>query len=74
MNGAPEFGPPGFAPPPSFFQPPPHLAKVTKKIFITKDELEPALIREVTIGGVALFEAGKLKRTYSGKAPSLCPT
>ncbi len=35
---------------------------------------EPALIRDVTVGGVALNKSDKLERTYSGKAPSLCPT
>ena len=32
------------------------------------------LIREVTIGGVVLLESGKLRRTYTGEPPSLCPT
>jgi hypothetical protein len=41
---------------------------------ITIKESEPALIRDVTVGGVAFNEFHKLKRTYSGKAPSLCPT
>jgi hypothetical protein len=35
---------------------------------------EPALIRDATIGGIVLNDAGKLKRTYSGKPPALCPT
>ncbi len=72
--GPPGFGPPGFEPPPPFMLPPPHLVKVKKTIFITQDESEPNIIREVTVGGVAFLEPGKLKRTYSGQAPSLCPT
>ena len=37
-------------------------------------ETEPQLIREVTVGGVTLSDAGEIKRTYAGKPPSLCPT
>ncbi|MGD0654008.1 MAG: hypothetical protein ABSA16_06655 [Thermoguttaceae bacterium] len=35
---------------------------------------EPDLVRDVTVGGVVLNKSHELKRTYSGKAPSLCPT
>lgn len=70
--GAPGLGPPGFGPP--GFGPPSELTKRKVKIFVSEDEPEPAIIREVTIGGVVLLEPGKLKRTYSGKPPSLCPT
>jgi hypothetical protein len=70
--GPPEFGPPGFGPP--GFGPPSQLTKRKVKILVSEDEREPAIIREVTIGGVVLLGPGKLKRTYSGKAPSLCPT
>ena len=35
---------------------------------------EPDLVREVTYGGVALAEDGVLERTYTGEAPSACPT
>jgi hypothetical protein len=35
---------------------------------------EPELIRDVTVGGVVLNKSHKIERTYSGKAPSLCPT
>jgi hypothetical protein len=35
---------------------------------------EPAMIFDATIGGLALNEEQKLKRTYSGKPPALCPT
>jgi hypothetical protein len=39
---------------------------------------EPELTRDVSVGGVVRETsgeyAGKLKRTYSGKGPALCPT
>ncbi len=35
---------------------------------------EPAIIREVTFGGIARDQQGALRKTYSGKAPSFCPT
>ncbi len=69
------FGPPGFGPP-GFDQPPPFkplTEQVTRKIKTVKEEPEYVLVREVTFGGVTLAN-GVLKRTYSGKAPSLCPT
>jgi len=70
--------PPPFLPPfgeASPFGGPPFRKEVVKeKLLVTTAESEPALVREVTIGGVALTPAGALKRTYSGKAPSLCPT
>jgi len=45
----------------------------------TSYESEPALIREVTYGGVALVYPGEsappeIRRTYTGDAPALCPT
>jgi hypothetical protein len=48
--------------------------KVTEKYFETSEELERGIVRDVTIGGVTRLANGALKRTYSGKAPSLCPT
>ena len=55
---------------------PPQFRKQT--VTITSEETihlaEPALIRDATIGGIILTAAGKLKRTYSGTPPSLCPT
>ena len=53
---------------------PPIIKTVTKTIEVTKHESEPALIREVTFGGVTLKKSGKIWRTYTGDAPSLCPT
>jgi hypothetical protein len=37
-------------------------------------EAEIILIREVTVGGVARDHQGKIRRTYTGAAPSFCPT
>jgi hypothetical protein len=44
----------------------------TKQVTII--ESEPSLIREVSVGGIALNDSRKIMRTYSGKPPSLCPT
>jgi hypothetical protein len=41
---------------------------------ITLEESEPELVHEVSFGGVARSPEGEVKRTYSGKPPSLCPT
>ncbi len=35
---------------------------------------ESVVVREVTYGGVVRLGNGHLKRTYSGKPPTLCPT
>jgi uncharacterized membrane protein len=36
---------------------------------------EPALIKEASIGGVTLDDkSGKIKQTYTGKAPDACST
>jgi hypothetical protein len=35
---------------------------------------EPALIKEVTVGGVRRDESGQLRKTYTGQAPQTCPT
>ena len=35
---------------------------------------EPALIKEASIGGVTRDESGKIKQTYTGKAPAACAT
>ena len=66
-------GPPGMFPP-SFMELPPHLATVKQKIIVTNEQPESTIVFEVTIGGVALRETGKLRRTYHGDIPSLCPT
>ena len=35
---------------------------------------EARLVRETTVGGVTRLASGELRRTYTGDAPSLCPT
>ena len=35
---------------------------------------EPALIKEVSVGGVKRDDSGKIKQTYTGEAPQACPT
>lgn len=35
---------------------------------------EPALMKEASVGGVTRDESGKIKQTYTGKAPEACPT
>lgn len=69
--------PPGsWGPPGGFggFGPPPEKQTVILPIWIAKTDTEMRLLREVTIGGVTMFETGELMRTYTGKPPSLCPT
>jgi hypothetical protein len=58
------------------FEGPPQFRKQTVEKTVTNiiNESEPELNRDLSVGGVALIDSGKLKRTYSGKAPSLCPT
>jgi hypothetical protein len=48
--------------------------KVTEKFFEARAEPECVIVREVTVGGVTRLDSDQLKRTYSGTAPSLCPT
>jgi len=48
--------------------------KVTEDYVDEREEPEWAIVRDVTVGGVALLANGHLKRTYSGKPPSLCPS
>ena len=35
---------------------------------------EPALIKEASVGGVTRDKSGKIKQTYTGKAPEACAT
>lgn len=35
---------------------------------------EPALIKEVSVGGIKRDESGRLKRTYDKTPPKACPT
>ena len=75
----PAFPPPGQFSPLGEGAPFPDAPPLVSKLVTLKDqksvpEFEPALVREVTFGGVALGESGKLWRTYTGAPPSLCPT
>ncbi len=54
-----------------------HSIKVTTNVeggsvSITKSE--PALVKEASVGGVTRDKSGKVKQTYTGKAPEACPT
>jgi hypothetical protein len=42
--------------------------------FTVRTASEPALIKEVSIGGVTRDASGELRQTYTGKAPQACPT
>jgi len=35
---------------------------------------EPTLVKEASVGGVKRDKSGKIKQTYTGKAPEACPT
>jgi len=35
---------------------------------------EPALIKDASVGGLIRDESGKIKQTYTGKPPKVCPT
>ncbi|MHC4146026.1 MAG: hypothetical protein ACYSUD_14735 [Planctomycetota bacterium] len=35
---------------------------------------EPALIKEASVGGLKRDTSGKIKQTYTGKAPKACAT
>jgi len=35
---------------------------------------EPTIIRDATVGGLVRLDSGAIRRTYSGKPPSACPT
>jgi hypothetical protein len=50
------------------------LKKITEDYVDTTFDSEWAIVRDVTVGGVALLPNGHLQRTYSGKPPALCPT
>ncbi len=46
--------------------------KVTEKYWETRQEPEWTITREMTVGGLTRLANGQLRRTYSGKPPSLC--
>jgi|GEM_PF-1605090 len=58
--------------------PPPRPRKVKVEVVEEQEQqfIEPRVIREVTVGGIARLENGRLKLTYGpGKSgPALCPT
>jgi len=76
--GAENQGPGGEPPmggPPPIWQPPASFTTVLKKTIVTTDELEPRILREVSVGGVTLAASGEILRTYTGEeGPALCPT
>ena len=41
---------------------------------VTVIKSEPALVKEASVGGVARDKSGKIKQTYTGKAPAACAT
>jgi hypothetical protein len=48
--------------------------KVTETFLEANPESEWAIVSDITVGGVTRLDNGQLKRTYSGKSPSLCPS
>jgi len=62
---------PGFPDEPSVDASPP---ESPEKTVVTVAEAELRIIQEVTVGGLTRLASGELKRTYSGRAPSRCPT
>jgi hypothetical protein len=56
--------------------PPPEAAvqKLTEEYLVACEVSEWAITRDVTVGGLTRLPDGELRRTYSGKPPSLCPT
>ena len=50
----------------------PFLEKPTQ--IVSEAFREARLVRETTVGGVTRLVSGELRRTYTGDAPSLCPT
>ena len=72
---SPLFGPrpwPG-ARPPRTMQPA-RLPPQKYKVLISVDEPERRLVKDVTVGGLSREDDGRIRRTYSGEGPALCPT
>ncbi len=59
---------------PAWMQAPVPVASGPRYVATWLQESEPVLIKEITVGGLALASDGRIKRTYSGDMPSLCPT
>jgi hypothetical protein len=72
FEGGSPFGRPGFR------EPVPMIKKTVKQSeLVAVNELEPSLMREVTVGGVARQPSGEVKRVENesgGEGPALCPT
>jgi hypothetical protein len=56
-----------------------HSTEITTPVeggFITISRQEPALVKDVSVGGVIRDESGKIKQTYleGEKPPETCPT
>lgn len=47
---------------------------ITEKYIQEREEPERAVVRDITVGGIARLANGQLQRTYSGKTPALCPS
>ena len=74
-----EMSPPGMPPFPGGAPMDAAPAVIKKKVKrvdrVTVEMSEPSMIRDVTVGGLALSKSGELERTYSGDAgPAMCPT
>jgi hypothetical protein len=53
----------------------------SRKVFPQKEDgspavakSEPALIKDASVSGLIRVESGKIKQTYTGKAPKACAT
>jgi len=68
--------PPGIAPPDFPDEPPVDdpVPEPPEEAVVTVAEAELRIIQEVTVGGITRLASGELKRTYSGRPPSRCPT
>jgi hypothetical protein len=66
---------PGLPASPFFAQPPPPAPPpVPKKVLVALPQPESRLLRDATVGGLTRLDDGRIKRTYSGDGPALCPT
>lgn len=67
--------PPGFpgqGPEVPGWGPPAPQTETTRTVGIGQSE--PEIVRDITVGGLMRLDSGELKRTYTGEAPSLCPS
>jgi hypothetical protein len=65
---------PGGLSSPFFSPPPPPPPPAPQKVLVSFIQPERWLVRDVTVGGLARRDDGRIERTYSGKGPALCPT